>query len=179
MEDFRSFKTEAKECYCSYRSGGMAARGGGSDRRWRRWQRQRRRQPRHSYTIIRSACRLVTTFDPMRGGDDANPQASRDNDLISKMKVYHEAISGRVGGELGWMVQNIIIAFVPFLAQAFVPSFRKWAYARLCRARVVVAGCRTHSRKTGSAWDRLREAATSLTRVFNTTRSLSIVRARK
>ena len=63
----------------------------------------------------------------MRGGDDANPQASRDNDLISKMKVYHEAISGRVGGELGWMVQNIIIAFVPVLAQVFVPSFRKWA----------------------------------------------------
>ena len=52
----------------------------------------------------------------MRGGDDANPQASRDNDLILKMKVYHEAITGRVGGELGWMVQNIIIAFVPVLA---------------------------------------------------------------
>ena len=52
----------------------------------------------------------------MRGGDNANPQAPHDNDLISQMKVYHEAISGRVGGELGWMVQIIIIAFVPVLA---------------------------------------------------------------
>ena len=57
-------------------------------------------------STIRSACRLVTRFDPMRSGDDANPQASCDNDLIPKMKVYHEAISGRVGGELGWMVQH-------------------------------------------------------------------------
>ena len=35
------------------------------------------------------------------------------------MKVYHEAISGRVGGELGWMVKITIIAFVPVLAQVF------------------------------------------------------------
>ena len=69
----------------------------------------------------------------------------------------------------GWY--NIIIAFVPFLAQvSFVPSFRKWAHARVCRARVAVAGCRTHDRKTGSAWDRPSEAATSLTQGFSTTR---------
>ena len=77
VEDFRSPK-QKQDCYCSYRSVHGALGGGGNDRRRRRWQRQRRRQLQFVVLVIAPRAAMAF-FDPIRGGGNANPQASRDN----------------------------------------------------------------------------------------------------